>query len=154
MAEASRGEAGSADRQATLAEPLQYAHLHRLEGIDPVLRNRVTRLLRTFHCLGHPMFVSSGFRTLEEQQTLYALGRTRPGKIVTYADGVRVPSDHQRGRAVDCAFLVDADHDGNVDEGSWDGQHPWTLYGHVARTLGLKWGGDWVRFKDPGHIYL
>ena len=31
---------------------------------------------------------------------------------------------------------------------------PWTLYGRMATSLGLTWGGDWVSFKDKPHIEL
>ena len=43
--------------------------------------------------------VTSGFRTVEKQQSLYAQGRTKPGKIVTNADGVISKSNHQSGCA-------------------------------------------------------
>ena len=45
--------------------------------------------------------VVSGNRTTEEQQALYAKGRTSPGGIVTHCDGVRNKSKHQGGRAAD-----------------------------------------------------
>ena len=45
--------------------------------------------------LGWPMFVVEGVRTTKRQQEHYAKGRTKPGKIVTHADGVRKKSDHQ-----------------------------------------------------------
>lgn len=35
-----------------------------------------------------------GHRTVEEQQELYAKGRTKPGGIVTYCDGVKNLSKH------------------------------------------------------------
>ena len=45
--------------------------------------------------------VTSGFRTTEKQQSIYAQGRTKPGKIVTNADGIISKSNHQSGEAVD-----------------------------------------------------
>jgi hypothetical protein len=27
----------------------------------------------------------------------------------------------------------------------------WDIYGHVARKLGLKWGGDFILFKEKPH---
>ena len=47
--------------------------------------------------------ITSGLRTLEEQQELYAQGRTKSGPIVTNADGVNNKSNHQGGNAVDVA---------------------------------------------------
>ena len=45
--------------------------------------------------------VISGFRTTEEQQELYAKGRTTDGSIVTHKDGIVKKSKHQLGLAVD-----------------------------------------------------
>lgn len=114
------------------------------KGIDPNVWTKVLAVLRRMDDLGHPMIVTDGFRTTEQQQTLYAQGRTSPGKIVTYADGVVNKSNHQSGRAVDCCFLVDG-------KPSWDERLPWSLYGRIAKENGLKWGGDWKK-PDKPHI--
>ncbi len=45
--------------------------------------------------------ITYGVRTTEEQQALYARGRTEPGGIVTNCDGVIAKSNHQGGFAVD-----------------------------------------------------
>lgn len=49
--------------------------------------------------------VTCGHRTLDEQQALYAQGRTRAGPIVTKCDGIDKKSMHQGmpSRAVDIA---------------------------------------------------
>ena len=122
----------------------------KLDGVHPVLVEKVKRILHASAELGHPMIVTDGVRTLAQQQALYAKGRTAPGKIVTKADGVRAKSNHQVkgdgfGHAVDCCFLVDG-------KATWEG--PWDLYGAMARSLGLTWGGDWKRFVDRPHIEL
>jgi peptidoglycan L-alanyl-D-glutamate endopeptidase CwlK len=124
----------------------------RLEGVHPVLTDKVTRMLHALAELGFPMMVTDGVRTLAQQQALYAQGRSKPGKIVTNADGVRVKSNHQPkpdgyGHAVDCCFLVDG-------KPSWDGTLPWKLYGEMAKALGLSWGGDWKSITDKPHIEM
>lgn len=108
--------------------------------------------------LGYPMMVTAGVRTAEEQQALFALGRTKPGKVVTYLDGVRKKSNHQPkadgfGYALDLAFLEDLDGDGEIDDPSWNEKRPWGLYGAIAKGLGLTWGGDW-KMRDFPHIEL
>jgi hypothetical protein len=30
----------------------------------------------------------------------------------------------------------------------------WTWMGELGRYLGLRWGGDWRSFYDPGHFEL
>lgn len=120
----------------------------KLTGLHLDLVARILKLLDALDTLGHPMKVTDGFRTVEEQQALYAKGRTAPGKIVTWADGVTKKSNHQSGKAADLTFL----HDGKP---CWCEKHPWLLYGEAAKALGLKWGGDWPTPKtDRPHIEL
>lgn len=106
--------------------------------------------------LGFPMKIVQGLRTVEEQQALFAQGRTKPGKIVTKADGVSNRSNHQAGpdglgRAVDCAFVDDKNT--ALDE-TWADSSPWAAYGALAKAVGLQWGGDWKGINDRPHIEL
>ena len=116
--------------------------------LHPDLVLRVSKVQQAMAILGHPMRVVSGYRTTEEQQKLYAQGRTVTGRKVTNVDGVRTKSQHQKGRAVDLTFL---DELGRI---SWAEHHPWDTYGACARAAGLKWGGDWKSFKDRPHVEL
>jgi peptidoglycan L-alanyl-D-glutamate endopeptidase CwlK len=125
----------------------------KLIGVHPTLVERVLKILDAMAALGFPMIVVQGVRTTEQQQALYAKGRTAPGSKVTNADGVRAKSNHQPkadgyGHAVDCCFL---DERGKP---SWAESHPWALYGAMAKSLGLIWGGDWVKLNDRPHIEL
>lgn len=126
--------------------------ISKLEGVHPKLGEKITRILYATAELGFPMVVTAGVRTTEQQQALYAQGRTAPGAIVTNTDGVRTRSNHQAkadgfGYAVDCAFLVDG-------KPSWDEAHPWALYGAMVKASGLTWGGEWVRIVDRPHAEL
>lgn len=92
-------------------------------------------------------------RTAEMQNALYQIGRTKPGKIVTNADGYKTKSNHQvhedgYGHAVDCHFIVKGKHTWDVPQ-KW-----WYTYGEVCRMVGLKWGikiGTWI---DNPHTEL
>lgn len=124
----------------------------RLRGVHPDLIEKVGRILLAMETLGHPMIVVSGLRTDAEQASLYAQGRTKPGKIVTNLDGVTKRSNHQSkadgwGHAVDMAFLRNG-------KPSWAEDHPWELYGLTAESLGLTWGGRWKKLVDRPHIEL
>ena len=57
-------------------------------------------------------------RTFAEQDSLYAIGRTKPGKKVTNAKAGQ--SYHNYGLAFDIVLLYDKDGDGNFEEASWD----------------------------------
>lgn len=125
----------------------------KLEGVHPALIRAVNRMRNALAELGCPVVVTQGVRTVEQQQALYAKGRTAPGAIVTYADGIIKKSNHQPaadglGRAVDLAFL---DADGKP---SWDESHPWTLLGVMAEQQGLQWGGRWKKPVDRPHVEL
>lgn len=127
----------------------------KLEGVHPELRHKVERIQAAMMALGFPMFVVFGVRTREQQQALYAKGRTAPGKIVTNCDGIVKKSDHQVksdgfGHAVDLAFVNDPNTP--LDE-TWAETSPWACYGACAKALGLGWGGDWVGILDRPHIY-
>ena len=122
----------------------------RLQGVHPNLVEKLWRIWAALDALNHPIFVVQGVRTTEEQQALYAQGRTKPGRIVTNADGVIKKSNHQVkadgfGHAVDCAFITDD---------PFDAKNPWSLYGGMAELIGLYWGGRWQSIKDLPHVEL
>lgn len=120
----------------------------KLSGVDSELVLKVQRILQAMAALGYPMIVVSGIRTKAEQMALYARGRTGPGSVVTQLDGVTRRSKHQEGQAVDCTFV------GVDGRPRWVDSDPWALYGAMARSQGLVWGGDWRTFKDRPHIEL
>lgn len=125
----------------------------KLAGVHPSLVRRVEQIFDALEALGYILCVTDGLRTTEQQQVLYAKGRTAPGPIVTNADGILHRSNHQAhadgfGHAVDCAFRRE---DGSV---SWDLHLPWKAYGACADALGLVWGGDWKTLHDLPHVEL
>ncbi len=55
----------------------------KLDGVHPTLIMAVQKILVVMTYISHPMVVTDGVRTLEQQQHLFAKGRTMPGAIVT-----------------------------------------------------------------------
>lgn len=98
---------------------------------------------------GHVYIVTSGLRTVEEQDTLYAKGRTAPGGIVTKARGGY--SAHNYGCGLDCT--ADGDHD---KPGLQPDYHDpaYQALGAAAAPAGLEWGGTWTTIHDLPHIQL
>ncbi len=123
----------------------------RLDGVALSLIAAIARVFEVMARDGRPMMVApqGGVRTEAQQAALYAQGRTRPGRIVTHADGVRVRSNHQvwadgRGHAVDCCF-ADVPH--------YDERGPWTRFGELVEAEGLIWGGRWPGSRrDRPHV--
>jgi peptidoglycan L-alanyl-D-glutamate endopeptidase CwlK len=131
---------------------LAGSRIEKLIGVHPRLIEAVKRICYAMHELGFALIVTDGARTVEQQAALYAQGRTKPGPIVTNADGLLRKSNHQTkddgfGHAVDCGFLVNG-------QPSWDAHLPWTLFGEMAKSQGLLWGGDWAALADKPHIEL
>ena len=102
--------------------------------------------------------VVQGLRTIEEQNALYAQGRTTPGKKVTNAKGGK--SYHNYGLAIDFAIMYDQNNDGLFELLSWDiakdgdndGQKDWLEVVNAFKALGWGWGGEWHSIKDYPHL--
>lgn len=110
-------------------------------GLDPEFVKRLNRFEAALAKQGIKVVMTCGYRSIEEQNRLYAKGRTAPGSIVTKARGGY--SWHNFALAADYAFVIN----GKV---TWNG--PWDLFGKIARQCGLEWGGDWKKFKDRPHV--
>lgn len=126
-----------------------------LAGVHPDLIARLSKVYVAMQAIGWPMKPIAGVRTLVQQQHLYAMGRTVPGVIVTNADGVTHPSNHQvhedgYGHAVDSVFQGDDPY----LEADPQAVLKWATYGACVRAVGLIWGGDWTGLKDRPHAEL
>ena len=103
-------------------------------------------------------------RTFDEQNALYAQGRTRlfdnKGSrlgVVTKAKGGQ--SFHNYGLAFDIVLLVDRDGNGSFESASWedridfdrDGKADWLEVADIFKRNGYTWGGDW-KFRDAPHF--
>lgn len=98
---------------------------------------------------GRDYYAISGLRSFDEQATLYAQGRTTPGKIVTNArPGF---SSHQYGIAVD--FCLDADLARAGLQPAWDIAQ-YDLLAAEARALGLDAAYYWQTFREGPHVQL
>ena len=100
---------------------------------------------------------SHTLRTNAEQEALYAIGRTKPGKKVTNARAGQ--SWHNYGRAIDIVLLVDRDKNGTFESASWetnvdfdgDGRADWREIVDIFKRYGWEWGGEW-KFTDMPHF--
>lgn len=116
-----------------------------LSSLDPAMFPLAMRFVAECAAAGLEVLIYCTYRSIEEQDKLYAQGRTEPGPIVTNARGGE--SAHNFGLALDGVPTVggkpawDAPIDGEL----------WQKYGKCAREAGLEWGGDWPKFKDAPH---
>lgn len=118
----------------------ELIHSEKLEGVHPqlveIVKNAVLKL-------PFSVLVVEGVRSLERQRELYAQGRNKPGKIVTWT----MSSKHIRqvdgfGHAVDLVPYID----GKID---WT---PGKNFDTIADALfevakasktRIRWGADW-----------
>lgn len=100
-------------------------------------------------------YAISGYRSPQEQEALYAEGRTvkvrdgKPVKIVTNARPGR--SAHNYGAAVDGCRDADATRAGLQPD--WDIED-YALWAEQSRVIGLEAGYFWVNFKEGPHIQM
>lgn len=121
----------------------------RLNGVHIALVQAITDVFLEMDRLGSPMFVVEGMRTVARQVALYAQGRSMPGAVVTYKDGITHRSNHQphsdgAGYAVDAGFI-------GIDPFAMS--HPWEQYGEALERRGITWGGRW-KMSDLPHAEL
>src|ERR1043166_5001097 len=124
-------------------------------GLDPRSEKNIKTLvpdaqewarafLQRVNAAGIGAKIISGTRTYEEQDAVYALGRTKPGHIVTKARGGF--SNHNFGIAWDIGIFKGDEY---IEESS--------LYdraGVIGREMGLEWGGDWQGITDKPHFQV
>jgi len=115
--------------------------------------------LRALLAAGFSARILSGTRTYAEQNALYALGRSKPGRKVTNARGGY--SNHNFGLAWDIGLWVDGYYDGRkVPRDKALEQRANQRYRDAAALLlgqgiaNLEWGGSWVNFADPPHYQI
>ena len=131
----------------------------RLEGILPILIEIIEEgIADSPYDFGIPQY--GGLRTTEDQQQLYAKGRTdfsthtRP---VTYVDGINRLSNHQAkedgyGHAFDIYV-----YNHKTKRASWNVDKLSEVAMHLIKIaqkkgVDLSWGGLWSRFKDYPHF--
>lgn len=111
----------------------------------PAARTKASEFMSTCLDSGIPLKIICGTRTYEEQDELYAQGRTKPGEIVTRARGGY--SWHNFGIAWDIGIF-------DLQSGKYIPESPfYRKAGLIGEGLGLEWGGRW-EFTDEPHFQL
>ena len=116
----------------------------KIKTLHPQLRNKAREFLNKAERQGIMLRVTSAFRTYEQQDKLYAQGRTTSGSIVTNARGGY--SNHNFGTAFDVVQIINGKAD--YDNADWD------KIGQIGKSIGFKWGGDWQSFIDKPHFEM
>lgn len=118
----------------------------KVEDLHPKMQEICQKHIDACAKRGVKIIVTSTLRDQEYQESLYAQGRTTPGKIVTKA---KLIGPHAFGLAYDVAPIT---ADGKTV--LWNDNTKWTIIGQEGKKLGLTWGGDWKSICDKPHFEL
>jgi peptidoglycan L-alanyl-D-glutamate endopeptidase CwlK len=113
----------------------------------PRLQVLAAELIEECSKQGLKIAIGETFRTVAEQDALYAKGRTAPGNKVTNAPGSTYSSYHQWGTAFD---IFRNDGQGAYNEAG----NFFNRVGAIGVGIGLEWGGDWKSPVDKPHFQL
>lgn len=117
----------------------------KIQTLHPKLRAIAAKFINKVEKdLNKRLRITDGYRTFEEQNALYAKGRTKPGAIVTNAKGGQ--SYHNYGLAFDVYYT----NDGKVDLKTTIKQD----VANIGKGLGLEWGGNFSSIVDKPHFQL
>jgi peptidoglycan L-alanyl-D-glutamate endopeptidase CwlK len=136
-----------------LSKVLTKRSQEKLASLDSRFLPLVEALLMCGHAIGLNVQVSHARRSKEEQEALYSIGRTKPGKVVTNAKFGQ--SAHNFGLAID-VFVQQLDETTGKAVAVWTPAVYKRLWAAaVAAGLdkkGLAWAGNWKSFKEYVHF--
>ncbi|MGV7106009.1 M15 family metallopeptidase [Flavobacterium sp. U410] len=127
----------------------------RINLLHPMVRDEITTIINECNrsLTGKAKIrITQGLRSVEEQNKLYAQGRTKAGKKVTNAKGGQ--SIHNYGFAVDICLIIN-DKTASWDTAKdWDNDQvsDWYECVKIFAKYGWEWGGNWKNFKDLPHF--
>jgi peptidoglycan LD-endopeptidase CwlK len=117
-----------------------------LTPLDPVARQVFRHFLFRLARIGEDVLVTDGYRTKAEQDSLYAQGRSKGGKIVT---NVKHPySFHNHGVAIDLVPVLFGQ-----SKVLYNASARYNLIAQVASMLGIDWGFTMWGFDKPHFQY-
>jgi peptidoglycan L-alanyl-D-glutamate endopeptidase CwlK len=115
-----------------------------IASLVPEIQDTARALVHKAAEAGITIKIICGLRTYEEQDELFAQGRTKTGKKVTNARGGF--SNHNFGLAFDVGIFEDDEY---IEESP-----DYKTVGQMGKSLGLAWGGDWESIQDEPHFEL
>ena len=123
----------------------------KLTDLHPQMQSMVTRFLANARAAGIDLLVTCTHRSNEEQAALYAIGRTKPGRIVTNAKpGRSTHNNTLNGKPAALAVDVVPLRDGKP---VWSASDPvWKRVGEIGEKVGLEWAGRWTTFREFPHF--
>lgn len=128
----------------------------KIEDCHPELQFKLRRFLDLCARSKIDVLITCTFRSPQEQAELYAIGRDKPGKIVTNARPGTSRHNFMIGnKPASKAFdFVPMRHGKPVWSTAGDDMKLWEACGKIGESVGLEWAGRWVRFKEMAHFQI
>lgn len=114
----------------------------KLTDLLPVVQAKAKAFIAKAKAEGIEVLITSTYRDHASQNALYAIGRTKPGRIVTHARGGQ--SFHNWRVAFDFVPILGG-------KAVWNDLTLFRRCGVIGESLGLEWGGRW-KFRDYPHL--
>lgn len=126
---------------------LAHRNLKKIGDIYPPFAAKIVAFLE-----GSPTdwLITTGFRTFREQDSLYALGRTREIGKRTVTNALSGQSAHNYGIAVDLAPVIGLPDNIQIP---WQELRLWDELKKLDNDL-IEWGGNWASFQDRPHVQV
>jgi peptidoglycan L-alanyl-D-glutamate endopeptidase CwlK len=126
----------------------------KLSDLHPKLITVVEKFLDICYAEKIEIIVTCTYRSNQEQDQLYAISRTIPGKKVTNAKAGQ--SKHNftlNGKPAAKAFDIVPLSNGKP---IWDAASPlWKRLGIIGESLGLSWAGNWTgSMRELAHFEM
>ena len=127
---------------------LTAASEKRVKELRMAFQTSMRRLLAAWHAAGINVQVSHGYRSKAQQEALFSIGRTKPGKVVTNARPGQSP--HNYGLAADVVVI-------EAGKAVWSKAAYIRLWEIAEREglgskAGVAWAGNWKKFKEYVHF--
>lgn len=129
----------------------------KLTDLHPLLEGKAIALMANCKVRGVELLIYCTYRSWEEQNRLYDIGRGVKGKIATWARGGESLHNHTLfykpcALAFDCVPLIAGKPYWTLDD---TGAKLWAIVGEEAHKLGLVWGANWsINKREYPHFQL
>ena len=114
-----------------------------LSDLNPLVRFKAMQWIDACKKAGIDVLIYCTYRSAQEQDELYKIGRDIPGKRVTNAKGSE--SLHQYRVAWDAVPLING-------KPAWSDNMLYSKMGAIAKEMGIEWAGTWKSMKETAHF--
>lgn len=119
----------------------------KIEDLHPIVAAKCRAHIAACAAEGIDLLITSTYRDGAEQDRLYAIGRTTPGRKVTNARAGQ--SFHNYRLAYD---IVPLRHGKPVWGTTGEDGKLWERIGALGEAQDLEWAGRWSRFREFAHF--